>query len=218
MRAMWQRRYLKHWNSALVYTMSGKKIRKVVFDIETANIFSDVGSSNDSTKLDISIVGAYDSETDSYDSYSVEELPKLWATIERADMLIGYNSDHFDIPLLNKYYPGDLTTIKSLDLLVEVRNALGRRLRLDTIAEATLGVNKSGHGLEATKWWKEGKEDKVRKYCIDDVRITKDIYDYARKHHELKYKDFGEVRTIKLDTKHWETIASPVAMTHTLPF
>lgn len=194
------------------------KIRKVVFDIETANIFSDVGSSNDSSKLDISIVGAYNSATDTYATYSVQELPKLWAIIERADMLIGFNSDHFDIPLLNKYYPGDLTAIKSLDLLVEVKRSLGRRIRLDTIAEATLGVNKSGHGLEAVQWWKEGKEDLVRKYCEDDVRITKEVYDYARKHKELKYKDFGELKTIKLDTRDWEKIVEPAALTHTLPF
>ncbi len=194
------------------------KIRKVVFDIETANIFSDVGTSNDSTKLDISIVGAYDSTTDSYATYTVQELPKLWAIIERADLLIGFNSDHVDIPLLNKYYPGDLTAIKSLDLLAEIKKSLGRRLRLDTIAEATLGVNKSGHGLEAVQWWKEGKEDLVRKYCEDDVRITKEVYDYARKHKELKYKDFGDIKTIKLNTKEWETVDTSVALTHTMPF
>ena len=195
-----------------------KQVRKVVFDIETANIFDDVGGSNDATKLDISIVGAYDSSTDTYETYSVEELPKLWPIIEAADMLIGYNSDHFDIPLLNKYYPGDLTKIKSLDLLVEVKRSLGRRLRLDTIAEATLGVNKSGHGLQAVEWWKDGKENLVRKYCIDDVKITKDVYDYALKNKELKYKDFGEERTIKLDVKDWEKIPEPAALTHTLPF
>jgi DEAD/DEAH box helicase domain-containing protein len=198
--------------------MARSSIRKVIFDIETANIFSDVGSSNDSTKLDISIVGAYDSATDTYASYSVEELPKLWPILERADLLIGYNSDHFDIPLLNKYYPGDLTQIKSLDLLVEIKRSLGRRLRLDSVTEATLGVNKTGHGLEAVQWWKEGKSDLVRKYCLDDVRITKDVYDYARKHKELKYKDFGEERIIKLNTKDWEKIEEPVALTHTLPF
>jgi len=194
------------------------KIRKVVFDIETANVFADVGGINDSTRLDISIVGAYDSATDSYASYSVDELPKLWPIIERADMLIGFNSDHFDIPLLNKYYPGDLTQIKSLDLLVEVRRILGRRLRLDTIAEATLGINKTGHGLEAVQWWKEGKGDLVRKYCLDDVRITKEVYDYVRKNKELKYKDFGDIKSIKLDPKDWEKIPEPSALTHTLPF
>jgi len=197
--------------------MGKKGITKVVFDIETANVFDEV-SSNDPSKLDISIVGIYDSLTDTYSSYTVSEFGKLWPIIERADMLIGYNSDHFDIPLLNKYYPGDLTAIKSLDLLVEIRNSLGRRLRLDSVAEATLGINKSGHGLEAVQWWKEGKEDLVRKYCLDDVRITKEVYDYARKNKEVNYKDFGDIKKIKLNTKDWETIAEPAALTHTLPF
>lgn len=197
--------------------MPKKVLHKVVFDIETANIFDDVGS-NDPAKLDISIVGAYDSATNSYASYSVEEFPRLWSIIEKADMLIGFNSDHFDIPLLNKYYPGDLSVIKSLDILVEVKRSLGRRLRLDTIAEATLGMKKTGHGLEATRWWKEGKHDLVRKYCLDDVRLTKDIYDYALKNKELKYIDFGEIKTIKLDVKDWEKIPEPAALTHTLPF
>lgn len=193
------------------------KIKKVVFDIETANIFSEVGSS-DPVKLDISIVGVYDSVTHEYSAYGVEDFSKLWPILERADMLIGYNSDYFDIPLLNKYYPGDLTSIKSLDILVEIKNSIGRRLRLDTIAEATLGENKSGHGLEAVQWWREGKRDLVEKYCLDDVRITKEIYDYARKNKELKYKDFGDEKIIKLNTKDWEKIAEPSALTHTLPF
>ncbi|KKS28137.1 MAG: hypothetical protein UU89_C0045G0009 [Parcubacteria group bacterium GW2011_GWC2_42_11] len=197
--------------------MGKKGITKVVFDIETANIFDEV-SSNDPAKLDISIVGIYDSLTDTYSSYAVSEFGKLWPIIERADMLIGYNSNHFDIPLLNKYYPGDLTAIKSLDLLAEIRSSLGRRLRLDSVAEATLGINKSGHGLEAVQWWKEGKEDLVRKYCLDDVRITKEVYEYALKNKEVNYKDFGDIKKIKLNTKDWEKIAEPSALTHTLPF
>ncbi len=192
-------------------------IRKIVFDIETSNVFDDVGS-NDPVKLDISIVGAYDSATDTYESYAVGELHRLWPLIERADMLIGFNSDHFDIPLLNKYYPGDLTRIKSLDLLAEVKSVLGRRLKLDTLAEATLGVKKSGHGLQAIQWWREGKEDLVRKYCLDDVRLTKELYDYARKNKKLMYTDFGELREIKLDTKSWEKDVPESKLTHTLPF
>ena len=194
-----------------------KPIKKVVFDIETSNIFNDVGS-NDPTKLDISVVGVYDSESDSYTAYEVEEFEKMWPIFESADMLIGYNSDHFDIPLLNKYYPGDLTKIKSLDLLAEIKEAFGRRLKLESVAQATLGEGKSGHGLEATKWWKEGKKDLVKKYCLDDVRITKEVYDYARKNNELKFMDFGDKRVIKLDTSTWENGDDTGALTHTLPF
>lgn len=200
-----------------IIKMAKKQLRKVVFDIETSNIFDDIGS-NDPSKLDISIVGVYEYATDTYTSFAQEEFAKMWPIFERADMLIGYNSDHFDIPLLNKYYPGDLTKIKSLDIMAEVKKSLGRRLRLDSIAEATLGVNKSGHGLEAVKWWKEGKADLVRKYCLDDVKITKEVYDYALLNKELKYKDFGDLKPIKLDVKDWEKDAPAVALTHTLPF
>lgn len=191
-------------------------MRKITFDIETSNIFQDVGK-NDPTLLDLAIVCIHDSETDEYSSYSQDELTKLWPTIEHADMLIGWNSDHFDIPLLNKYYPGDLTQIKSLDLMNEVRNVMGRRLKLDLVAETTLGVNKSGDGLQALTWWRNGEIEKVRQYCIDDVRITKEVYDYALKNGHLKYKELSNIKEVKLDTSSWEKI-EPKTMTHTLPF
>lgn len=193
-------------------------MRKITFDIETRNIFSDVNS-NDPTALDISVVCIHDSLNDSYSSYLQEDLPKLWPILEQADMLITFNGDHFDIPLLNKYYSGDLGKIKSLDLLAEVKNSIGRRIKLDTIAEATLGTNKSGHGLQAVEWWKTGEIDKIIKYCIEDVKITKQLYDYALQNGKLKYKDLagGAIKDIKLDTKNWE-IKRESSMTFTLPF
>ena len=102
-------------------------MRKVVFDLETRNIFSDVGK-NEPALLDLSVVGIYDYETDSFSCYTQEELPKLWPILEKTDLLIGFNSDHFDVPILNKYYSGDLTKIKSLDLMQQVKNSLGRRI------------------------------------------------------------------------------------------
>ena len=101
-------------------------MRKIVFDIETSNIFDDVGKA-DPALLDLAIVCIYDYETGDYSSYLEAELPKLWPILEKADMLIGFNSNHFDIPLLNKYYPGDLKNIKSLDLMHEIKKTLGRR-------------------------------------------------------------------------------------------
>jgi len=189
-------------------------MRKIIFDCETSNTFAEAGSS-ESADLDLSVVCIYDTETGQYSSFFQEELKNLWPILEKADMMIGYNSDHFDIPLLNKYYSGDLSKIKSLDLLKEIKNSLGRRLKLDTIAEATLGINKSGHGLEAVTWWKQGKKEEVKKYCLDDVKITKEIYDYALKNGCLKFKDAGVIKDIKLDTSHWEKKVDS-AITHTL--
>jgi len=178
-------------------------MRIVTFDIETANFFTDVGSS-DPADLTIAIVCIHDSETDTYSSYLVEELHSLWPILERTDILVGYNSDHFDIPLLNKYYSGDLTKIKSLDLMKEVQSVLGRRLKLDVIAEGTLNDKKTGgKGGQSVIWWRNGEVEKVRDYCIKDVELTRKLFDYAVKNSSLKYKELGKVREVKLDTSPW---------------
>jgi len=191
-------------------------MRTVVFDIETANWMDDTGS-NDPADLTIAIVGIHDSETDTYASFLEHELPQLWKILECTDLLVGYNSEHFDIPLLNKYYPGDLAHIRSIDLMQEVYRSLGRRLKLDTIAEATLGEKKIGDGLQSLKWWKQGEVDKVREYCQKDVELTKRIFDYALQNGILKYRDLGALKEIKLDTSAW-LVGDAKPMTFTMGF
>ena len=188
----------------------------VVFDIETKNIFQDVGK-NDPALLDISVVGVYDSASDSYKCFLEEEFNQMWPLFERADLIVGFNSEHFDLPLLNKYYHGDLTKLKHLDILKEIKAVFGRRMKLDHIAEATLGTKKSGHGLQAITWWKNGDLKSLKKYCIDDVKITKRIFDYALKNNKLKFKDGGQTITIPLDTSKWLE-KKDAAMTISLPF
>ena len=130
---------------------------------------------------------------------------------------MGYNSNHFDIPLLNKYYPGDLTRIRSLDLLQEIHTSLGRRLKLDTVAEATLGQKKIGDGAQSIRWWRQGEVEKVREYCIKDVELTRRIFDHALQKQSLKYKDLGMTREFKLDTSRW-LAAETRPMTFTMGF
>jgi DEAD/DEAH box helicase domain-containing protein len=190
-------------------------MRAITFDIET-KMTSFVGGRLDVNRMELTVVGVHDSSTGEYESYLMEDLPKLWPVLESADMLIGFNSDTFDIPLLNRYYPGDLTKIRSLDLLSEVYKVLGRRVRLQSLAEATLGKGKKGDGLKAMEWWDQGLYDKVREYCIEDVRITRELYDYAKTNGHLKYKDFKEKREIKIDTSSWEAGGESHALTHTL--
>lgn len=192
------------------------QMRKITFDLETKNFFQDVGS-NDPADLDISVVCIHDSSDDSYKSFLEADFSKLWHILEQTDMLITWNGDHFDIPLLNKYYPGDLKRIKSLDLMRESAKIIGRRLKLDAVGEATLGINKTAHGSEALEMWKNGEIGKLIKYCTNDVRMTKELYDYAMTTGKLKYKEFGTVKELKLNTAGWEEPASS-AMTFTLPF
>jgi DEAD/DEAH box helicase domain-containing protein len=191
-------------------------MRAITFDIESISN-SVVRGHLDVNEQELTVVAIHDSSTGEYSHYFKEDLPKLWPIIERADMLIGFNSDTFDIPLLNRYYPGDLSHVRSLDLLSEVQKVLGRRIRLQALAEATLGKGKSGDGLKAGEWWKEGKKNEVAKYCIEDVRLTRGLYDYALEHGVLKFKDLRDIRDIKLDTSLWEQPSAQPAMTHAFP-
>ena len=191
-------------------------MKVITFDIETANWMSDTGTS-DPADLTIALVGIHDSETDAYSSFLEQELPNLWKILERADLLVGYNSDHFDIPLLNKYYPGDLSRERSLDLMKEIQQVVGRRLRLDAVADGTLGMRKTGDGAQSLKWWRDKEIEKVRAYCLKDVEITKKIFDYALANGHVKFRELGKVREIKLDTSKWLGSGGS-ALTYTLGF
>jgi DEAD/DEAH box helicase domain-containing protein len=160
---------------------------EVVFDIETQNTFFDVD--NDFKKLKVSVVSIYRYETDEYLSFTEDELYKLWPILEHSERIIGYNSEHFDLPVLNNYYLGDLLKFPHLDLLKVIKESLGIRLKLDDVAQATLdNIKKSSHGLQAIEWWKEGKIDEIKKYCEQDVRVTKEVYEFGKKNKQLFYK------------------------------
>lgn len=191
-------------------------MHKVVLDIETKNTFEEAGSP-DPVALDLSLLVVYDYEQDKYLSFLEKDLPELWKLLEKTDLVIGFNLDYFDMPILNKYYNGDLSKIKTLDLLTEIKKSFGRRISLNKVAAGTLGTQKSGHGLDAVTWWKSGEIEKIRKYCEDDVRITKEVYEYALKNGELKL-DLGlEPTSIKIDTRKWDNEATE-SVNFTLPF
>lgn len=186
----------------------------IVFDLETQNIFADVGS-NDPTALDISVATFYESDTDTYTTVTIDELNDAWPIIERADALVGYNSNHFDIPLLNKYYPGDLTLIKSIDLLEFIKESLGRRLRLDDVAKATVGAKKNADGLQAVRWWREGEIGKIKKYCEQDVKVTKKVFDYAMENGHILFKNGYRKQEVPIDTSTWGE-KEESALTHSM--
>ena len=179
-------------------------MKYLVFDIETRNTFEQVGSDLPSA-LDLSVLSIFDSRDDSMKSFEMHELEKAWPLFEGVDFLVGFNSDHFDIPLLDKYYPGDLHKIKSVDLMKSVKETLGRRIKLDNIAGATLGKNKIANGLEAIKWWNEGKIDLIRKYCEEDVYITRDVFLFALNNKKVFANDReGKKMEIAINTDDWK--------------
>ncbi len=172
--------------------------REIVLDIETRNTFQDVGAYNPAL-LTVSLVGVYFYETDTFEAFLMEDLPKLWPRLERADRIIGYNLLGFDYPCLQTYYTGDMMRLPTVDLLVEIEHKLGFRIKLDDVAHATLGMGKSGNGLMAVEFWKKGEIEKLKEYCLQDVRVTRDVYEHALAHGEVSYVDRnGQKQTIPL--------------------
>jgi len=191
-------------------------MKKIVLDIETKNTFAEVGS-REPTALDLSLAVIYDYDSDSFSSFWEADLPKLWPILEATDLLIGYNLDHFDVPILDKYYNGDLSRVPTLDILEEIKKSLGRRLALDLVATGTLGQGKLSHGLQAVAWGREGQLDLIEEYCREDVRLTKEVYDYARANNYLKYKVFNETKSFPIDASDWEKVQQG-KINYTFPF
>lgn len=162
-------------------------MREIVLDIETQSAIE--RGNRGAGRLRISFVGIYDYSTGKYEGFFEADLPKLWQTLEHCDRLIGYNIKGFDIPVMNAYYAGDLTTLNQLDLMEEVTKHTGFRLKLDDLAHGTLGIGKSGSGLDAVKYFQEGQLDKLRDYCLQDVKVTKDLYEHGRKTGSVQYFD-----------------------------
>lgn len=176
-----------------------KTYTEVIFDLETKKIFDEIQGFNPAD-LGVSIVSAYKRTIDEdlneingeVFSFWEADFPKLWALFSNVDRIIGFNSKSFDVPALLPLCPYDLRKINHLDIMDFVKQALGFRISLDSIAKETLGHSKSDVGLNAVLYWQQGTEEslsKLKSYCETDVLVTKDVYDYGLKNGYLKYKD-----------------------------
>jgi DEAD/DEAH box helicase domain-containing protein len=169
-------------------------MKTVTLDVEVQRWFDEIGK-RDHRLLGISYVGIYEEESDRLHGFFENELNDLWPILEKADLVIGYNILKFDYPVLAPYYSGDLLKLPTFDLLSAVQETLGFRLKLDSLAKATLGEVKTRPGSEAIWLYRQGKLDELAAYCLNDVQLTYKLYARARAGRALKYVDHkGETR------------------------
>ncbi len=173
-------------------------LKKIVLDLETQKSFDDVGGRGKNHLLKISVCGIYDYSTQKYSIYEEHELPKLAGILQTADLIIGYNIKDFDFEVLQPYLNFNIFDVPYCDLLQEVASVIGHRVSLESVAQGSIGAGKSGNGLQALLYWKNGRMDLLKKYCLDDVKVTKQIYDYALTNQKLLYRDYFKVKEIKL--------------------
>lgn len=173
-------------------------LKKIVLDLETQKSFDDVGGRGKNHLLKISVCGIYDYTTDQYLIYEEHELPRMAPLLQAADQIIGYNIKQFDFEVLQPYLNFNIFEVPYYDILEEIDKVLGHKIKLDAVAQATIGSGKSGNGLEALLYYKNGKMDLLKKYCLDDVRVTKEVYEYALNNQKLLYRDYFAVKELRI--------------------
>lgn len=168
---------------------------EVYYDIETQLSADEVGGWNNVRLMRVS-VGVTWSASDGFRHWKEDEAAKLVDYLSTFKRVISFNGDGFDSRVLSAY--GDVSTIgrNSFDLLTELKKKLGHRLRLDSLAQATLGTGKSADGMAALRWWKEGRIDLIASYCQQDVQVLVDLVKFARRNGYVSYLDQHAVRLI----------------------
>ena len=177
----------------------------VVFDIETQNFFTDPGVGRDNFEaLRISVVGTYSYLRGEYFSFGENEMDKAAELFRGAKRLVGFSMNRYDVPVLNAYFrrlgaaaaAPNLWGMERVDLLEEIEMAANQRISLSRLAEANLGEKKEHHGSEAGALYREGKMDELERYCLNDVRLTKELYDLYLKENSLLLPDKRTGKTV----------------------
>lgn len=191
------------------------KKHPLVLDLETKYTFREY---DDHKKLGVTVAAIYNYGTGQGKVFTEKEINSLFPLLENASYLIGFNIKNFDLPVLSAYYPGNIDHFSVFDILDDIKEKIGRRLSLNEVVGATLGKKKSGHGLMAIDFYKEGKWDELKKYCLDDVMLTKELFDYGVKTNEINYLTPTGKATIKVSWKKYLEESGTNDTHLTLPF
>lgn len=192
-------------------------ITEIIFDIETKKLFQDI-TTNNPADLGVSIVSLYKRNLDdSYNeingqmfSFWEEDFSKMWSHFSNVDRIVGFNSLSFDVPALVPHCPYNFRKLFHFDILEKIKNTLGFRISLSSLAQETIGHTKIDVGTNAPLYWSQGTPEslhKLKTYCEADVLVTKELYDFGRKHGHVKYKDkWNTPRTVAIDFSYPESV------------
>jgi hypothetical protein len=168
--------------------MNGTVAKNIVyFDLETQQSAEEVGGWDNISKMKMSVGVTYSTARGEYKIYDEARVNDLITELQRADLVVGFNNLRFDYEVLHGYTAFDLTQVPTLDMLVVLSEKLGHRLSLDSIATATFEVEKTAEGLQAIRWFKEGRLVEIAEYCCYDVKITKLVHEYGQQRKQLHY-------------------------------
>jgi len=172
----------------------------VYFDLETQKAADEVGGWSNISRMLMSVGVTYSTARGDYRIYPEQEVDDLITELQRADLVVGFNILRFDYEVLHGYTTLDLRQLPTLDMMVDLQQKLQHRLSLDSIATATFGLEKTAEGLQAIRWFREGKLLEIAEYCCFDVKLTKLVHEYGAQQRQLHYNNrFGRKMTVPVE-------------------
>ena len=165
--------------------------RIIFFDVETRKWARDLHE-DENTGWDMlrrgdggaSAICLYDTRDNWAYTYDDKTVSACAAHLEAADLVVGFSSRDFDIPVIEGLVNRKLRLKQSYDIYTEIaaanaeRGLVGRKgeFTLDAIAKRNLGRGKIDHGSNAKALAEAGYWGKLFNYCLDDVHLTRDLF------------------------------------------
>ncbi len=162
----------------------------LVFDLETQKSAEEVGGWGKISQMGLGLAVTLDVRKEKFFVFFEQDVEKLLIELLSADLVVGFNVRRFDYEVLRPYTDVDLAArVPTLDILEHIKQKLGFRLKLNSLAEATLNESKTADGMQSLQWWKEGRLDLIEMYCKKDVEVTSRLYRFGRDNGYLLYRD-----------------------------
>ncbi len=192
------------------------------FDLETKYSADEVGGWGNIEDMGMSVGVIWDNSDKQFHVYIEHQIQEMVDHFYRATQIVGFNHIGFDYRVVAGVHHSDahqrsqlytkLAGLNNFDMLFELKKLLGHRLKLESIARPTLGTGKSADGMQALKWYKEGKLDKIIEYCKVDVEVTRDIHRFALEHGKLLYDSKLGIKTVNVEWKLGKEKKAPQQM------
>ena len=173
----------------------------VYFDLETQRTANVAGGWDKKAAMGMTVGATYSTGAGRYAVFGEERVHELVDHLQQADLVVGFNLINFDYEVLMGYTVMDLAhSVPTLDLMVDLEKRIGHRIGLETVAQATIGCGKTADGLDAIKWWRQGRKLEVARYCCFDVKVTRLVHEHGMAHGEVFFTDrLGRKQRVAVD-------------------
>lgn len=184
----------------------------IVLDLEIQDPITEPHQWNETDKIRISVCVVYNFKDGTYSIYGEKDLVRLQTRVNMADLIVTFNGNNFDLPIIfkmpEKRLPEGMEK-RSFDILAEIWKAQGldpktftgehRGYSLSNVAKGTVGRGKIDQGENAVYLFRAGDWCNLINYCIDDVYLTKSIFNIIVAESYINVYRYGKTVKVQFD-------------------